>query len=74
VAGNQDGCDRLAISDRTVVKSATLDSMIALATRLAYLSCFSCSIESPLDHRTTFDRIVVRYDDNRGVRKLSSVV
>jgi hypothetical protein len=48
--------------------------MIALATRLAYLSCFSYSIESPLDHRTTFDRIVVRYDDNRGVRKLSSVV
>jgi hypothetical protein len=30
------------------VKSATLDSMIAFATRLAYLSCFSCSTGSPL--------------------------
>jgi hypothetical protein len=27
----------------TPVTPATLDSMIVLATRLAYLSCFSCS-------------------------------
>ena len=32
----------------TVLRSATLDSMIALATKLAYLSCFSCSTGSPL--------------------------
>src|ERR1700722_5994523 len=35
------------MSDKTVVISATLDSMIVLATRLAYLSCFSCSTGSP---------------------------
>src|SRR5208337_4510100 len=37
-----------AMADRTSVKSATLDSITALATRLAYFSCFSCSTGSPL--------------------------
>ena len=37
-----------AMDASTPVKSATFDSMIVLATRLAYLSCFSCSTGSPL--------------------------
>src|SRR4051812_43012092 len=36
------------MADSAVVMSATLESMTALATRLAYLSCFSCSTGSPL--------------------------
>src|SRR3954465_4228437 len=36
------------MADSGVVMSATWESMTALATRLAYLSCFSCSTGSPL--------------------------
>src|SRR5271170_6031258 len=36
------------MDERTSLRSATLESMIALATRVAYLSCFSCSTGSPL--------------------------
>src|ERR1700681_3629945 len=47
------------------VKSATLDSMIALATRLAYLSCFSCSTGSPLlitGPPNAIEEVVVAFD------------
>ena len=36
------------IAARLVVMSTTLEIITALATRLAYLSCFSCAIGSPL--------------------------
>ena len=36
------------MEESTSLRLATLESMIALATRLAYLSCFSCSTGSPL--------------------------
>ena len=42
------GWPSVAMSDNTWLRSATLDSMIVLATKLAYLSCFSCSTGSPL--------------------------
>jgi hypothetical protein len=38
----------VAIDESTSLRSATFESMIALATRVAYLSCFSCSTGSPL--------------------------
>jgi hypothetical protein len=37
-----------ALDDSTPVMSATLDSMIVLATRQAYFSSFSCATGSPL--------------------------
>src|SRR3954469_10271509 len=42
------GCPSPSMADSAVVMSATLGSMTALTTRLAYLSCFSCSTGSPL--------------------------
>src|SRR3954453_19691438 len=42
------GSPSAAMEESTSLRLATLESMIALATRLAYLSCFSCSTGSPL--------------------------
>jgi hypothetical protein len=36
------GCPSLDMADSTSVRSATLESLTAFATRLAYFSCFSC--------------------------------
>ena len=38
----------VAMEERTSVRSETFDSIMALATTLAYLTCFSCSTGSPL--------------------------
>jgi hypothetical protein len=42
------GCPSLDMDESTSLRSETFDSMIEFATRVAYLSCFSCSTGSPL--------------------------